>query len=66
MINATKAKLRRQYEHAGDALERNNKKTVKLMGKLERLQRDRDAWLKESERCTMALYKMEFPDEVTS
>lgn len=61
-MNAIKQRLRRQYEHAGDALNRNSKKVVKLLGKLERLNKDRDAWLKESERCTQALYKMEFPD----
>ena len=62
-MNAKEQRLRREYEHAGEQLDRNNKKTVKLMRKLERLQRDRTAWLRESERTTQALYKLRYPDE---
>jgi len=62
-MNAEKQRLRREYEHAGAALDRISKKTTKFMKKLERLQRDHIAWRKESDRCTQALYKLEFPDE---
>ena len=59
----SKQQLRREYEHAGEALDRNRKKTVKLLRKLKRLQQDHAAWLRESERTTQALYKLEFPDD---
>lgn len=55
--------LKLDYEHAGRSLDRNRKKTVKLLKRLRKLERDRAFWLRESERTTDALYKMRYPDE---
>jgi hypothetical protein len=63
MINATRQKLRREYDHAREQLDRNQKKVVKLLDKLYLLNKDRDAWLRESERATQAMYKIDFPDD---
>ncbi len=62
-INPTREKLKREYEYAGQRLDRNRKKVVKLLDKLYKLNQDRDAWLRESERTTQALYKLQYPDE---
>lgn len=57
------AQLKKEYEYSSQRLKANQKRMNKLMGKLQRIEMDRNFWLGELQRNTDALYQLQFGDK---